>query len=117
MTREEFLEKSDAKFYERITLGLAVILGLLGIIFIGSGFANVTDNVPDTIFRLVFGGALIFGFGKLALDRFPEIGSVCKAMLKECYATASSTVAAYFGLISRATKNLAKLLRGGNDAD
>ncbi len=113
MTQKEFDEKSDAAFYENITLGLVIILGLLGLVFVGSGFAHIADNTGDAIFRFAFGGALAIGAGKMIYDRFPEAGPVCKAMFKECCAA----IAAYFGLIGQVAKNLAKLLKGGADAD
>ncbi len=83
MTQQEFDVKSDAEFYENITLGLAVILGILGIVFVGSGFAHITENPADAIFRLIFGGGLVLVAGKMIHNRFPEIGLLYKAMIGE----------------------------------
>ncbi|MDP3948751.1 MAG: hypothetical protein Q8Q17_02265 [bacterium] len=83
MTKEEFDVKSDAKFYERITLGLAVILGLLGVLFVGNGFVNIIDKPADAIFRLVFGALIIALAGDMILPRLPEIDLWYRAMLGE----------------------------------
>ena len=75
MTDQEFQKKwaaSKDPFGEWIMFFFELLAIMAGIVFLLSAGANF-DNMPDAIFRLIFGAALAIGFGVMAFRHYAEL--------------------------------------------